>query len=343
MALKPFYTPVVLFIVSMFCRCFPFNSSRPVQPPTYSAASVAYRIDVVRAQHNIGASSSNQSGDSRTSNSNLQFVEIWRQKLQNHGKNLVLTKSTLVTYRDQYLVENHNSDLYQCFIESMKIRSSEIPEYVEKHHIQPRFEGGGNEEENLILLSPEEHVFAHFLRYLQYGELQDAAAVLFRYGYNEEARRLNQKASLEKMKRERKGWWNRKEQSEKGKKGGAKGGSANTREQFNSRQNVGKNFGQKTGLGNQSPFLKEVIQRQLAWKHESFPNEIFLTTPSTSGKEIINQLENFVPGQITHESTFYKVLHNERPTMYGWKLVDKGIRSEAEGGKGPSERSETST
>ena len=263
MALKPFYTPVVLFIVSMFCRCFPFNSSRPVQPPTHSPAPIAHRIDVVRAQQNTFASSSKQSWESRMSNSNLQIVKLWRKKLQTHEEKLLLTKSTLEAYRNEY------SD--------------------------------------------------------------------------EEAKHLAQEASLKKMKKDGKGRWDSKEQSERGKKGGGKGGSANTQHQFEARQAVGKKYGQKTGLGNQSPSLKDVIQRRLGWKHENFPDKTFFTNPSTSAKEIINQLECFVPGQIRQESAFYKVLHNERQKMYGWEVVDKGIRSEAEGGKGPSERSETST
>lgn len=343
MPLKLFYTPVVLFVVSMFCRCLPFSFSRPVRTPTHSPTPVAYSVEGRRAQYNTGASSSNQFQEQRTTSSNLKAVDIWRQKLQSHGKNLVLDKCVLTDLRKQYLSEKPNSDLYQCFLQSMKIRSSESSEYLEKHHILPRFAGGGDEEENIILLSPEEHVFAHFIRYLEYGTLADASTVLFRYGCDEEGKRLAQQAALEKMKRDGKGRWDSKVQSERGKKGGAKGGSANTQSQFEARQAVGKKHGQNTGLGNQSTSLKAVIQRRLEWEHETFPDETFFTTPSKSAKEIINQLEKFVPGKILNDSTFYKLLHGERLKMYGWKLVDKGIRSEAEGGKGPSERSETST
>jgi hypothetical protein len=248
-----------------------------------------------------------------------------------------------MAYRDKYLLENHNSDLYKYFLESVQGKASASTEYMEKHHILPRFEGGGDEEDNLVLLSPEEHVFAHFLRYLEYGKLQDADVVLFRYGCKEEAKRLAHQVGLEKMRRENKGRWDSKVQSERGKKGGSRGGLANTQAQFEARQAVGKQYGQKVGLSNQSPDLKELIQKRLGWEHESFPDKTFFTNPSTSGKEIINQLEQFVPGKILNDSTFYKVFYKERSKMYGWKLVDMGIRSEAEGGEGPSERSETST
>jgi len=95
-------------------------------------------------------------------------------------------------------------------------------------------------------------------------------------------------------------------------------------------------------LGNQSDALKEILGQPLEWVHTEHPNKKFVTRPSNSAKEIIDQLEIFVPDKIKNPSSFYKVLHGERKQMYGWKLVDMGIRSEAEGGKGPSERSETS-
>lgn len=116
-----------------------------------------------------------------------------------------------------------------------------------------------------------------------------------------------------------------------------------TQAQFQARQTVGKTYGQKTGLGNQSVRLQETLKQNLEWVHKTRPGQTFVTNPSKSAKEIIDQLEKYVPNQIKNESTFYKVFHGERKGMYGWQLVDKEIRSEAEGGIGPSERSETST
>jgi hypothetical protein len=234
-------------------------------------------------------------------------------------------------------------DLYVSFLDSKKDEVYESPVYLEKHHIIPRFQGGSEAVENLIYLTPEDHTLAHFFRYLEYGKNEDATAVVFRCGYNEQARRLRQKNTLEKMKQEKKGRWDSRLQSELGRKGGSKGGSANTPAQFNARQAVGKEYGQKTGLGNQSDTLKELLHYDLKWTHKTRPNQTFVTLPGKSGKEIIDQLEKYIPNQITNETTFYKVFTGERKGLYGWQLVDKGIRSEAEGGEGPSERSETST
>jgi hypothetical protein len=63
-------------------------------------------------------------------------------------------------------------------------------------------------------------------------------------------------------------------------------------------------------------------------------------------------LIKLIPNSIRNNTSFIKVFYGERKQMYGWRLVGKVIRSEAEGGmfsnisvadEGPSERSETST
>lgn len=51
--------------------------------------------------------------------------------------------------------------IYAEFINDRKSRQPQKPDYFEKHHIVPRSLGGGNEAENLIRLTPEDHYFAH--------------------------------------------------------------------------------------------------------------------------------------------------------------------------------------
>lgn len=326
MNFKSFLIPILFYSVSLFYSCFPLTISRSTQAPPQQHPSVAYK-----GRREVRATS------------NREFITEWRQQLETHANQKKLELNTLKKYRIQYSEQKPADDFYISFIESKKGQIFEKTTYLEKHHILPRFEGGGNEMENLIFLTPEDHRLAHFLRYLEYGKLEDASVVLFRCGYNEEAKRVAQKTALAKMKRELIGWWNPIAQSERGQKGGKKGGSANTQAQFEARQAVGKQYGHQTGIRNQGSVLKEIMQYQLNWVHDDFPGRSFVTTPSRSGKAIINQLEKFVPNQIKNDSSFYKVLKGERSKLYGWKLVGKEIRSEAEGGEGPSERSETST
>lgn len=53
--------------------------------------------------------------------------------------------------------------IYAEFINDRKSKQPQKPDYFEKHHIVPRSLGGGNEAENLIRLTPEDHLFAHLL------------------------------------------------------------------------------------------------------------------------------------------------------------------------------------
>lgn len=53
--------------------------------------------------------------------------------------------------------------IYAAFIDDRKAKQPQAPEYFEKHHIKPRCLGGGDDPENIIRLSPEDHLFAHLL------------------------------------------------------------------------------------------------------------------------------------------------------------------------------------
>lgn len=51
--------------------------------------------------------------------------------------------------------------IYAEFIADRLAKQPEKPAYFEVHHIKPRSLGGGDEPENLIRLTPEDHYFAH--------------------------------------------------------------------------------------------------------------------------------------------------------------------------------------
>jgi hypothetical protein len=42
-----------------------------------------------------------------------------------------------------------------------------------KHHIVPRYQGGGDEASNLVLLHPIDHAIAHLVRYRMFGNIRD--------------------------------------------------------------------------------------------------------------------------------------------------------------------------
>lgn len=68
--------------------------------------------------------------------------------------------------------------IYREFISDRLAKQPEAPTYFERHHILPRALGGGNESENLIRLTPEDHLFAHLLLAKIHGGHMWAAALL---------------------------------------------------------------------------------------------------------------------------------------------------------------------
>lgn len=65
--------------------------------------------------------------------------------------------------------------IYLDFIKDRRAKEPGLTGYVEKHHILPRSLGGGDEPENLIALTPEDHFFAHLLLAKMHGGKMAAA------------------------------------------------------------------------------------------------------------------------------------------------------------------------
>lgn len=59
--------------------------------------------------------------------------------------------------------------IYAAFIDDRKSKQPQAPDYFEKHHINPRCLGGGDEPANIIRLTPEDHLFAHMLLAKMHG------------------------------------------------------------------------------------------------------------------------------------------------------------------------------
>jgi len=78
----------------------------------------------------------------------------------------------------------------------------------ELHHKIPKHAGGTDIPENLILLSFEDHTFAHQLLFQVYGNFYDYCAYNMRIGKNSEARKALQKAVVEQMKLQKQGRFN---------------------------------------------------------------------------------------------------------------------------------------
>jgi hypothetical protein len=70
---------------------------------------------------------------------------------------------------------------YNLLIERARLRNRSDGTYYESHHILPRCMGGSDDEDNLVLLTPEEHYIAHLILVRMYPEsksLSHAAAMM---------------------------------------------------------------------------------------------------------------------------------------------------------------------
>jgi hypothetical protein len=215
---------------------------------------------------------------------------------------------------------------------------------IEKHHIIPKFDGGSNAIENIVLLTIKEHVIAHWLRWKILNKRGDYRAFIFRVGDTKEIMAERLKMVLEARERDRlegKGFSSSVFQSKMGSKGGPKGGSANTEKQFEARQKVGQEYGRKTGIKNQKSNLKEFVSNHSIWAFskeanlngrvkDRGPELFYLVEPKESFADIARTLNNFVPDSIPMErvSSMHKLVKGLRPQMYGWRIVDTLIRSE---------------
>lgn len=125
-------------------------------------------------------------------------------------------------------------DPYLEYIDEARIRTEEKKKqdptfYCEIHHIVPKFDGGGDEKTNLVLLGYNEHAIAHYIRWVVYQKPQDLTAFNVMSGQSPDARReraiLGGKIGgpiVQKQNKERGvGWFSSEKQSELGKRGAA--------------------------------------------------------------------------------------------------------------------------
>lgn len=80
---------------------------------------------------------------------------------------------------------------YYDFITECKDKNYPEGSYLEKHHIVPRSLGGSDDEDNLILLTPEDHYTAHEwldLMYPNTGMFSWFAGRVDKFQYGEERR-----------------------------------------------------------------------------------------------------------------------------------------------------------
>ena len=91
------------------------------------------------------------------------------------------------------LIENPRKEYIKLINNAKKENRKKGKEYFEEHHILPKsmFKKWKYKKRNLVLLTPEEHYFAHYLLYLIYNNREMANAFWFmlnstNFKYNED-------------------------------------------------------------------------------------------------------------------------------------------------------------
>jgi hypothetical protein len=215
--------------------------------------------------------------------------------------------------------------IYEQFIEYCKSETFDS-ECYEKHHIVPKHSGGTNDKENLIYLPPHIHTLSHYYRWLAFQEIGDKVAYEMRWNQDIESVKLRSQLAVETNKEKGNLFWNSEWQREQGLKGGTKGGSANTQNQFIARQKVGKTYGKQVGLSRQKSDLVEILKHSTTWKHKT--GKTVILPPQESVTKLCEELQDIEYFDTPNKSLIGKLLRGEKKQLYGWFFTGMAISSQ---------------
>lgn len=215
-----------------------------------------------------------------------------------------------------------------------EIRKDDPNTTFERHHILPKHAGETNAPENLALLTCRQHILVHLLRYLELGQKQDFLAYVLRNASKDVDLRSHGKRMAEFYRQNGLFFFDSNFQSKQGKKGGKKGGSANTKLQQEARSKVGKVWGPKVGLLNQSNDLKTALSYHMIFHHEK-ENVSVIIPPMNSAAELFDYLHNEVvvlgkehlfPKEFVTKAkgggAMYNLIRGKKKRIYGWVIID---------------------
>lgn len=215
--------------------------------------------------------------------------------------------------------------IYEQFIEYCKTENFDS-EYYEKHHIVPKHSGGTDDKENLIYLPPHIHTLTHYYRWLSFQEIGDKVAYEMRWNQNIESVKLRSQLAVETNKQKGNTFWNSEWQRQQGIKGGTKGGSANTQNQFIARQKVGKTYGKKNGISRQKSDLVEMLKNSTTWKHKT--GKTVILPPQESVTKLCEELQSIQYFDTPNKALIGKLLRGEKKQLYGWSFTGMAISSQ---------------
>eukprot|EP01026_Neomeris_dumetosa_P038790 TRINITY_DN3166_c0_g1_i12.p1 TRINITY_DN3166_c0_g1~~TRINITY_DN3166_c0_g1_i12.p1 ORF type:complete len:246 (-),score=21.65 TRINITY_DN3166_c0_g1_i12:1105-1842(-) len=195
---------------------------------------------------------------------------------------------------------------YDKFIEDCRKKKYPEGTYLEIHHIIPRHEGGGDEPENLIKLSLEDHLSAHLIRYEVYKNQFDLAMVLMRKNLSEKAWKaiLFKNGITNTAIHKQKGitFWDLEFQKEMAQR------SVNSEHAMNMRGVGGKKGGRTRNLN-------RIIIPQDKYLFYYNDQEAICIFNCETGGDVLRELNKVVPTPLQRIS---QLLRGERKKLHGW-------------------------
>jgi len=183
--------------------------------------------------------------------------------------------------------------IYEQFLDHVRSKRYSEGTLKEFHHEPPHHTGKSSDDSPFnVRVSIQDHVLLHQYRWITFGEKGDYLMFKGRQKDTQEFRTLMNERRIEVMKERGSGFWNSDLQSTLGKRGGSKGGSANTKDQFQARQRVGKIFGRLAGKKRQSEELIKVLSKPVTLVHKT---GLTLTVSLECAEDLRKCLFNLTP------------------------------------------------
>jgi hypothetical protein len=208
-------------------------------------------------------------------------------------------------------------NIYEQFLDYVRNKTYPEGTLKEFHHEPPHHTRQSSDESpHNVSASVEDHILLHQYRWIVYGEKGDYLMFKGRQNDTQEFRRVMNERRVEVTRDRGSGFWDPELQSELGKRGGHKGGSANTEEQFLSRQRVGLAHGKSVGISRQNPITKSTISHWMVWEHEKTGSH--LVPPQETVTELQRILSEL--GDRPVKCNIAAVVKGSKKKLHGWQL-----------------------
>ena len=208
-------------------------------------------------------------------------------------------------------------NIYEQFLEYVRNKTYSEDTILEYHHEPPHHTGDSSDTSALnVKSSVEDHILLHQYRWIVYGEKGDYLMFKGRQKDTQEFRKVMNQRRIEVTKQNKSGFWDPNLQSVLGKRGGQKGGLANTKAQLESRRKVGLS-NRKNSDGSRNFIARSNYSKWMLWYHET--TGFHLIPPQDSISTLRLVLTDL--GDRSVKRTIADAVRGSVHKSYGWSLM----------------------